>query len=98
MTQFLDHLANDVMPALIDRLAAGAPKIGCGTVKGCLRFVRNASHGAAVSPTVRPDGGDSDFHSKDRTLTEQGTIRSCECRSFSSKHPSLSIRRLFPQE
>jgi len=23
MTQFLDHLANDVMPALIDRLAAG---------------------------------------------------------------------------
>jgi len=26
MTQFLDHLANDVMPALIDRLAAGAPK------------------------------------------------------------------------
>jgi len=23
MTQFLDHLTNDVMPALIDRLAAG---------------------------------------------------------------------------
>src|SRR6266700_8424482 len=57
----------------------------------------HATHRLDVSSraAVRPDGRNSDFHSEDGTIAEQGTIRSRERRSFTGEHPCLSIRRLF---